>query len=62
MKKARIATILLLGIMLVSGLACGNTEFQLTTIVEGNGEISPAEGNCSHGYANQHLSWAQHAD
>ena len=44
MKKVRIAVVLLLGIMLVSGLACGTTEWQLTSIVEGQGEISPSSG------------------
>lgn len=44
MKKARIAIIVLLGVLLLSGLACSTTEWQLTTIVEGQGEISPSSG------------------
>ena len=44
MKKARLATILLLGILLVSGLACGSGEWRLLTYTEGEGAISPSTG------------------
>lgn len=44
MKIASIAMVLLSGTMLLSGLACGTTEWQLTTIVDGQGEISPSSG------------------
>lgn len=44
MKKARIATVLLLGILLVSGLACGSGEWRLLTYTEGEGTISPNTG------------------
>ena len=49
MKKARIAVVLFLGIMLASGLACGPTEWQLSTGVVGQGSISPSEGTFSGG-------------
>lgn len=44
MKKASIALVLLSGIMLVSGFACVTTELQLTSIVEGQGTVSPNGG------------------
>jgi len=49
MKTKSISLLLLLSIMLVSGLACCTTEWQLTTIVDGQGEISPAQGIFSDG-------------
>jgi len=49
MKIRSISLLLLVGIMMVSGFACGTTEWQLTTIVEGQGEISPDEGTFSDG-------------
>lgn len=47
MKKAKIAIVLLLGIMLVSVLGCGQKEWQLSTSVVGQGSISPNEGTYS---------------
>jgi len=44
MKIAKMSMILLSGILLVSGLACGTTEWQLTTSIEGQGAISPSSG------------------
>lgn len=44
MKKARIAVVVILGIMLVSGLACGPKEWLLLTYTEGQGVISPSGG------------------
>lgn len=44
MIKESIAVILFLGIVLMSGLACGTTEWQLASIAEGQGEISPSTG------------------
>ena len=44
MKKVRIALVLLLGIMLVSGSACGSGEWRLLTYTEGEGTISPSTG------------------
>ena len=49
MRSTRIAVIILMGIMLVSGLSCGSDEWRLLTYTEGEGTISPAEGNFSHG-------------
>jgi hypothetical protein len=49
MKKASIATVLLLGIMLVSGIACGETTYELSTVVEGQGSISPSNGTYTDG-------------
>lgn len=46
MKNVRITIVLLLGIMLVSGLACGGgtTTWQLSTVIEGQGTVSPSGG------------------
>ncbi len=46
MKKTRIAVVVLLGIMLVSGLSCcgGKTTWQLSTVIEGEGRVSPVGG------------------
>jgi hypothetical protein len=49
MKKTSIATVLLLGILLVSGLACGPSEWHLSTYSEGEGTISPSTGTYSDG-------------
>jgi hypothetical protein len=49
MKKARIATVLLLCILLVSGLACGEKTWQLSTFAVGQGNIQPGEGTFSDG-------------
>jgi len=49
MKITRIVLILLLGILLLSGFACVTTKWQLSTVVEGQGSISPSEGAFSDG-------------
>jgi hypothetical protein len=50
-KKVRIAVLLLLGIILVTGLACGGgtTTWQLSTVLEGQGTVSPSGGTFSDG-------------
>jgi hypothetical protein len=51
MRLRRIAVIVLVGILLVIGLSCtsygisGSISYQLTTITEGQGSISPSEGS-----------------
>ena len=49
MRRTRIILVLLLGVMLVAGIACGTTEWKLTTIVDGQGEISPSTGTFPNG-------------
>ena len=47
MRKAKIAVMLLLGVMLIFGLArCGSSDgpWQLSTIVEGQGSVLPSSG------------------
>lgn len=41
--------VVLLGILLVSGLACGGATYQLFVEVEGQGTVSPSSGNYSSG-------------
>lgn len=52
MKITKIAIVLLLGIMLVSGFACGGAAtptYQLFTSVDGQGSVSPSSGSFSEG-------------
>ena len=51
MRKAKIAVMLLLGVMLIFGLACGSSDgpWQLSTIVEGQGSVLPSSGTYSDG-------------
>ena len=51
MNKARVVVIVLLGIILVSGLACGSDEWRLLTLTEGEGTISPSTGTFPDGEA-----------
>jgi hypothetical protein len=51
-RLARTVTVVLAGILLVSGLACsgsGATTYQLFTDVEGQGTVSPSSGNYASG-------------
>jgi hypothetical protein len=52
MRLTRIAVIVLVGILLVSGLACsssGSATYQLTTVIEGQGSVSPSSGTYASG-------------
>ena len=50
MRLTRTVAVVLLGIFLISGLACsGATTYQLTTVIEGQGTVSPSSGTYAQG-------------
>jgi hypothetical protein len=49
MRLTRIAVIVLVGILLVSGLSCSSSGYQLTTVIEGQGSVSPSSGTYASG-------------
>ena len=55
MRLTRTITAVLIGILFVSGLACSGsgattaTTYQLTTVVEGQGNVSPSSGTYAQG-------------
>ena len=49
MRKLRIIVVLLLGTFLLTGMACSQTTWDLNTIVDGQGDVSPSTGTFSDG-------------